>query len=410
MPGGISAYLTVYNDFDILPHTLRAIAPYIDELVVVDGAYEWMVPYLETIGADLGRSNETVYDVLETSGINYRVLARTWRDEPEKRMAGYDACSGRYVFRIDADEVPFFDDVELERFVSSGGAVAQMPKATYIEPQWLVALDESGLLPSEPFLFDRTRVEPDIHLNYLWLVLGPDRLPSANQKPHPISEAAIGFNAHLNEWRTLEGQIRRAAFYWLHSMRQHGVPWIPHLRGKPLRDIKSLFEVTPPEIFQELIASAIIRRSQTFRVLGWYSVRSPLMRQKETLFVDRFAAMRSGRAELNRKMVSDGLTFCSGMPIGLDLSSRDCLDILAGNGEIRLATTCPLARVSATLHQLLPGSPWHSCTDLACEHEGSQAIIRLPAEPPPYTCLRRELDITLSGSADAMVPRFRVIR
>jgi hypothetical protein len=50
MATGLSAHLTIYNDFDILPYTLRAIAPYVDEVVVVDGAYEWMVPYLQAIG------------------------------------------------------------------------------------------------------------------------------------------------------------------------------------------------------------------------------------------------------------------------------------------------------------------------------------------------------------------------
>src|SRR5260221_12510328 len=101
MRHGISAYLTVYNDFDILPHTLRAIAPYIDELIVVDGAYQWMVPYLEITGANPLKSNDQVYEALDASGIKYRVNCAIWRDETEKRMVGYTACDNRYVFRID---------------------------------------------------------------------------------------------------------------------------------------------------------------------------------------------------------------------------------------------------------------------------------------------------------------------
>ena len=42
-----SAYLSIYNDWDILAWTLRSIASYVDELVVVDGAYEWMAPDLK---------------------------------------------------------------------------------------------------------------------------------------------------------------------------------------------------------------------------------------------------------------------------------------------------------------------------------------------------------------------------
>src|SRR5258708_4734974 len=177
MRPAISGYLTIYNDYDILPYTLRAIAPYVDELIVVDGAYEWMAPYLELSGKNPRKSDDHVYGVLDASAIKYRVESRTWRDETEKRMAGYNACTGRYAFRIDADEVPFFDNSEMERFLASGEPIAQMYKPSYISPKWLVGLNESGFLPSEPFLFDRTRVEPGVHLNYLWLVLGPDHLP-----------------------------------------------------------------------------------------------------------------------------------------------------------------------------------------------------------------------------------------
>lgn len=410
MRRGISGYLTVYNDFDILPHTLRAIAPYVDELVVVDGAYEWMVPYLKIAGTDPARSADAVYDVLEASGIKYRLVSKIWRDEPEKRIAGYGACNGRYVFRIDADEVPFFDDPKLEQFIASGNVIAELFKPTYISPQWLVALNESGLLPAEPFLFDGTRVEPQIHLNYLWLVLGPDRLADAGARPFRVHETPIGFNAHLNEWRDHRSQTRRGTFYWLQSIRETGVPWIPELRDKPLADLSSLFRVTAPEVFSELVASSIILLSQTFRALGWYSVRSPLTRQQEAMFVDRFAAMRSERAALNQMIVSDGLTFWPGMPITLDLSSRECSDILVADGAIRLSSNCALSKVSATLHLLLPGSPWHSCADLECEQQGSTAVVRLPDEPPLYSYLRREVDISLMAGPGEPLRRFQVRR
>jgi hypothetical protein len=38
VPSKLSAYLTIYNDWDLLEPALRSIAPYIDEPVVVDGA------------------------------------------------------------------------------------------------------------------------------------------------------------------------------------------------------------------------------------------------------------------------------------------------------------------------------------------------------------------------------------
>lgn len=409
MARGLSAYLTIYNDFDILPHMLRAIAPYVDEIVVVDGAYQWMVPYLQAAGINPDRSGEQVYDTLESSSIKYRVASKIWSSEVEKRTVGYDACRGRYVFRFDADEVPFFDDNELDRFLASEGAVAQMVTPTYINPQWLVALDELGYLPPTPIMFDRTRVDPDTHLRYLWLVLGVDGLPDAAQ-PFAAHLTSIGVNAHLNEWRNLQSQMRRGIFYWLVYLRQTGVPWIPQLSGKPLSDIGILFEQTPPELFHELVKSSVMLQSQTFRELNWYAVRSPLSRQQESLFVDCFHAMRAGRIELNETIVDIGLTFWPGMPIALDLSFDECADTLTAGDTIRLSTTCELSNVAATQHLLLPGRPWHSATELNCSWDGTNAIIQLPARPQLYSYLRREVDVSLTATETGSLHRFQVIR
>ncbi len=410
MREAISAYLTIYNDYDILPHTLRAIAPYIDELIVVDGAYEWMVPYLEIAGKNLLKSDAPVYEALEASGIKYRVESRIWRHEAEKRMAGYSACNGRYAFRIDADEVPFFDDSELEKFLSSGRPIAGMYKPTYISPQWLLALDASGLLPAEPFLFDRTRVAPDIHLNYLWLVLGPDQLPSAGSNLFTVYQPHIGFNAHLNMWRDLQSKIGRATFYWLQTIRQRGVPWLPELRDKPLSDIRTLFKATPPEVFRELILSSLLFATQGFRMLGWYSARSPLTGEQESLFIDRFDCMRKNHAQLNRTIAEKGLTFWPAMPIILDLSSPESTEAIAADNAIKLSTTCALSAVSAKLHLLVPRHPWHVCTELECDRDGSSVIVRLPENIAPYSYLRREVDISLSTDVREPLQRFRVTR
>ena len=54
MASNFSAYLSIYNDWDILEPALKSIAPYIDELVVVDGGYKWMAPYADRTGNPSG--------------------------------------------------------------------------------------------------------------------------------------------------------------------------------------------------------------------------------------------------------------------------------------------------------------------------------------------------------------------
>lgn len=69
-----SAYLSIYDDWDLLEVALKSIADYVDELVVVDGAYEWMVPYLVATGSDPSRSDKRVYDIIRASGIPFRSI------------------------------------------------------------------------------------------------------------------------------------------------------------------------------------------------------------------------------------------------------------------------------------------------------------------------------------------------
>ena len=58
----ISGYISIFDDWDILPDALKSIDSLVDEIVVVDGAYDWIVPYLE--GRDGLRSRDEGYDAL----------------------------------------------------------------------------------------------------------------------------------------------------------------------------------------------------------------------------------------------------------------------------------------------------------------------------------------------------------
>ena len=51
---GITGYLQIYNDWSRLEVSLRSLAQHLYELVVVDGAYDWMKQYAEGIGVHRG--------------------------------------------------------------------------------------------------------------------------------------------------------------------------------------------------------------------------------------------------------------------------------------------------------------------------------------------------------------------
>ena len=148
-----SAYLSIYEDWEFVEPSLKSIAPLLDELVVVDGAYRWMANYVRANGRDPERSNRKVYDALSRCGVPLKVINGTWNDEFEKRAAGYSACKNAYIFRVDSDEIVFANEKAVADFVASGGAVAEMEIPPVCRtPEWCEA-NPSFEWPPESWIY-----------------------------------------------------------------------------------------------------------------------------------------------------------------------------------------------------------------------------------------------------------------
>ena len=214
----ISGYLSIFDDWDILPEALASIDPFVDEIVVVDGAYDWIVPFLE--GRDGRRSRDEVYDALAPYSSKVKVINQTWTDEVQKRRAGFDACSGRYVLRHDADEIFFVNHQALERFLNSNKAVSQIDMPIFVTPDRVRgALDNSP--QCQGALFDTKYIDSKNHLNYLWLVL-PKELKLDRPKHNLIDPEPFAFVPHLTSWRSPATSTSRALFYSMLYVRNGG--------------------------------------------------------------------------------------------------------------------------------------------------------------------------------------------
>jgi hypothetical protein len=380
-----SVYLSIFNDTDILPHTLRAIAPYVDELIVVDGGYDWMRPYFEGLGQDPEHSCDALYDIVEASGINYRTITRTWASEAEKRMAGYEACTNRYAFRVDADEVPFFDDAELDRFFTAERAVGSMLVPSWVCPGWIKAANSDGVLQRAGMIFDRSRVTSADHLRYLLLVFGGDKLPPGSQKFEPHGPP-VCMNAHLNLWRDVESKTRRSVFYWLNWMRQNGVPWNACLRGKPLTDLHLLFDATPAAEFREIVQATVLTIERS-GYLGWLLMPSMLTGDQNEKIAAVFDQLTRRRHSFERDIARDGLVFWSATPIMWEIDP--------GIEAVSLRCSAAVSSVDAKLNTWIPREPWHETVQLA--RTGTTIHI-----PPAGDHLRRELEIHVCHAGAAI--------
>jgi hypothetical protein len=96
----ISVYLIVYNDYDHLAAALSSVAEFADEIVVVDGAYEWLSPLIALLGLPLERSCDECTDVLHSStyASKIRYFSGIWKTESHKRAFAYERCSKDLVY------------------------------------------------------------------------------------------------------------------------------------------------------------------------------------------------------------------------------------------------------------------------------------------------------------------------
>jgi hypothetical protein len=411
MANKFSAYLSIYNDWDILPAALRSVASHVDELVIVDGAYEWMVPYLKMLGIDSTRSDPRVYAAIEASGIPFRVISRTWKNEVEKRQSGYAACAHDYIYRVDADEVIFFDDNVLAAALSQGLAVGEMSMPNYVAPGWISRATNLPHIERQCFLFDRRQVSSELHLNYLWLILTADKLPLAGSRPFPVYPEPLAFNSHLTAWRTPRTGVNRAAFYMLNWMRQNGVPWLAELRDKPLTDLQVLFDIVEPNAF----LSSLSRGRIAFGMIESPTERTftptPLTADQEATFTGVYETFLRSLVEMNIQATAEDQAFLTCQPTLLDLSTPAAHGAIAPGGTVSLRFSVPLVSAKAQLITYAASQPENEVRDLTAKVNGTDMEVELPVgrlDGSPI--LRQCLEFHVWPNSPELSQRFRVLK
>jgi len=426
MPAKFSAYLTIYNDWEFLERALRSIAPYVDELVVVDGAYEWMTPYLSALGYDLERSDPCVHDIVAASGIPFRIITGVWDNQIEKRMAGYRACTGRYICRIDSDEILFFNEKELQRFFRCRYAVGQVEMPTYIAPGWikgptpktplrgrrakLRALFRSRKprLPRQSFLFDSKRVSPEIHMNYLWIVRDSDKRLHATEKPFRAYPKPIGFNAHLTIWRGIPHSVLRAESYVLNYILRFGAPWLPELKDRPVPDLRTLFEIVPPQMFREIVTASRLGLNNMLTGVV-VMAPSPLTPEQQSVFTGCYDGLLAGHAKLNRQMADTGLHYTPGLPPVIDISDATCTEAIAPDGVLLIEFESDVLTADVQMRSLIPQPPWQVAVALEPKMAGCFLAVRLPPPEGGWNAIvRREIELKVRTKSAAAIQKFQI--
>ncbi|MBV9785992.1 MAG: hypothetical protein JO264_19495 [Acidisphaera sp.] len=392
-----SAYLSIFDDWEMVGPALATIVPYVDEIVVVDGAYEWMEPFFAARGRDPRFSLPQVREALGPFGDLVRIINQLWKNEPEKRQAGYAACRNRHIFRVDADEILFFTPGRLEAFLASGCAVAEMEMPIYVAPGWLRSTDSSSLLERQALLFDRDQIGPREHLAYLWLVLPPDEKQALLPKDMGrIFPDPIAFNAHLTHWRTPSTSVSRARFYVLNYFRNAGsIAWIPGFNYEPRTGFATLFDrITPTELEDILLGHEIVAAPPD--MANSVLRHSPLSPQQEAGFSSLYCQLLQGLAAAGRDLVARPRVMTGGLRYLIDASGEIPPPPFGPDGSVRFSFDAEIVNATAEFASLRIEPPSSIRIPLDVTVQGRELRLQLPSSMGPSE-LRRTLSLTVWG-------------
>ena len=392
-----SAYLSVFDDWHLIGHAVASIAPLVDEIVVVDGAYAWMAPFLEATGRDPTQSDPRMREALAPFGAKLRWIDGIWAHEMEKRAAGFAACRHRYVYRIDADEVLSFDAAALARFFAGGHAVAEMEMPITVAPG-LIRGRPGTPIERQALLFDRERVGPREHLSYLWLVLTPEeRAQVGEARPGMVFPEPVAFNAHLTHWRPPASAVSRARFYVLNYLRQ-GKPThlAPGFLYAEATGFTGFVDAVPPEVFtQYLMGHPIVAGAPALE--GRELTGAP--QTCGGVFTRCYEAYLESLALLNAALAREPRAVARGDTVHIDVSTPDSIAPFERDGVLHLLFSLPIAAAKLELAELLPHAPWETVQALAGRASGGDLSLVLPQAGP---ALRRTLRVAVWPQGEAV--------
>ncbi len=405
----ISAYISIYNDGNFLEAVLGHVKDHVDELIVVDGAYEWMVPYLEQMGVDPLRSGEATYDAIRASGIPCRTINRIWKNELEKRKTGYEECSHRYVMRVDADEVMFFDDRCLEEFVGSGCVVAEMQFPLYLAPGWVIGNGSIFKYPAQCLMFDSARISSTRHLEYLWLVIPADSLETRS-KTYPVFEKPIAFAAHLSAWRSGDAAVNRAVFYVSNWMRKHGVPWVSGRPGSAPVAFDQLFKFIPVDKFRDVMTRSHVAFGVTTLSPGDVILPSPLSKEHESEFSNYYDSYLDSLTSLNKQLSDRMQAFVYGEPIYFDITSDSARQAISSSDVVCINFLTPVGKISPSLVTIRKEKPFQIREELSCHSEDGLARFSISPCSRHKDALRQFIELRVGRTNSDVYGSFQVVK
>jgi len=218
MKTDVTGVLIIHNDSSLLEQTLSTVTNYIDRLLIVDGAYEWVAPFCELNNEDPEKSTDNMLDIIKRTGLPYEYYSGVWQNETHKRMFSLEKTKTNRIMRIDSDELFELDDNKLNQYFDSGKVFGECHVPLYFTNHVIgqsIGLNSSPIVPifiNKQFATVRQIVDS------MFLLVPQDERTKRLGRDASFKEK-LGIVHHVSSFRINRGSYRRARFYNLLSMR-----------------------------------------------------------------------------------------------------------------------------------------------------------------------------------------------
>jgi len=202
-----SCYIILYSDYGFLDDVFKSIYNYVDEIIVVDGPYNYCIEQLHKLNLLYNEHSKPIEltNILNKYSNKIKYFYNTWNNEKEKRMFGYEHCTGDLVMLVDSDEIYSLNINKIHNFYNSNKNVAGLKIYNMCRPD--IYMDDV----EKYILFKKEHVNSLEHLSYTWLIGVDGLLPQIENYMDILNKCGTIYHQTMN--REKEFNIIKFMFY-----------------------------------------------------------------------------------------------------------------------------------------------------------------------------------------------------
>lgn len=178
MPQKMSLVMVNYHDTDMMVPAIKAVAPYVAEIIFIDGPRKAMVEELRMLGLFYDASSSPLKAKYEREikpllpNVPFLYHYQVWEDEAAQRNFAFRACNFEVMLQLEGDFLINIDEIALHGFLhQSNHPIASVAVSNLARPGIVITPRWADIpLVKFPLIVKRSAVTAEQYFSHLWIV------------------------------------------------------------------------------------------------------------------------------------------------------------------------------------------------------------------------------------------------